>query len=306
MLDQPISDKSLYIQKRYPISNEEFDILQTKYGKLCWFAATKLAASNKKCDDDLQDYHAEISISMYRAGSYYKRQTFIENAFEYLNRCKIYIATEDMNDLINLQSCWNKKANFYEQHEDKLLALVNKYGKNPNIEMQTPDPTTKLVFDDKFSVYCKSILWNASKNIGQNISKENHNRVKEVSLDEWGFLEGGDSQRIHDEGVSYNPHHYHEDFQVVRNRLSGMEDQRPLKTFDIILDPKNHDSVFKQNDGKKEGLKINVVRKETCMSYRTINKQLKIIKKIIEEELGVKFAAANNRVICKNAIEESI
>ena len=145
-----------------------------------------------------------------------------------------------------------------------------------------------LQLNDKFEIYCKAIIWNTKKSLGQNISKENEHKSKEISLDECPFLEGGDIRRSGEEGISYSNNNYiKNDFRSIRKKLSGLEDQRPLKTFDIILDPNNHDAVFKQKTGKKEGIKINVVRKKTNMSYRTINKQLKIIKKIIKKEMDM-------------------
>ena len=56
MFDYSNPDKSVYIQKRYPISDAEYRILEEKYDKLCWFAANSLARSNKKSEEDLQDY----------------------------------------------------------------------------------------------------------------------------------------------------------------------------------------------------------------------------------------------------------
>ncbi len=85
MFDHGNDDKSLYIQKRFPLLDSEFEFLQEKYGKLCWFAATKLNKGYNKTPEDLEDFHSEMIIGMCRAGSYYKRQTFIENTFNYFN-----------------------------------------------------------------------------------------------------------------------------------------------------------------------------------------------------------------------------
>lgn len=285
MFDHLQQDKSLYIQKRYPITNEEFEVLEKKYGKLCWFAASKLASSNKKSEEDLQDFHSEILIGMFRAGSYYKRQTFIENVLEYLNKCRVYMSAEDLTSLKMLIKTWDRKADFTEIHEVIIRDILAKY--QDAIADKTPSDTFTLQFNEKFEVYCKAIIWNTKKSLGQSISKENEHRCQEVSLDEWGFLEGGDVSRMIEEGISYNPNYIQSDFRTIRNQLSELEDQRPLTTFDILIDPTNYESVFKQKQGKKEGIKINVVRKKTNMSYRTINKQMQIIKNTIKKEMGM-------------------
>lgn len=284
MFDHSQQDKSLFIQKRYPVTDSEFEILEKKYGKLCWFAASKLASSNNKSEEDLQDFHSEILIGMFRAGSYYKRQTFIENVFEFLDNCKIYMKNEDLNILKTLKTCWNRKANFTEKQEVIIRELLEEYKNSSNIN--APSEKDPLLMDSKFDIYCKAIIWNTQKALGQNISKENEHKNKEISLDEWSFLEGGDISSAINDGISYMDHHIYNDLNFsVRNKLCKLEDERPLKTFDIITNPENYQSVFKQKKGKKEGIKINVVRKKTNMSYRTINKQLKIIKKIIMKEL---------------------
>ena len=303
MFDHLQKDKSLYIQKRYPVTDAEFEVLDEKYGKLCWFAASKLASANRKSEEDLQDFHSEILIGMFRAGSYYKRQTFIESTFKYLDKSRVFMSSEDLADLNLLQKMWyQRKAYFTEIHEVLIREVLGKY--TDALEEKTPSDKEPLEFNpanqktyvnangetkkvNPFEVYCKAIIWNTKKSLGQAISKENEHKCKEVSLDEWNFLEGGDSSRMMGEGISYTTNYIQSDFRAIRDQLAGLEDKRPLTTFDIIMDPINHDSVFKQKQGKKDGIKINVVRKKTNMSYRTINKQLKTIKNVIEKEMGM-------------------
>lgn len=284
MFDHSQQDKSLYIQKKYPVTNEEFEVLEKKYGKLCWFAASNLTYSNRKSEEDLQDFHSEILIGMFRAGSYYKRQTFIENVFEYLDKCKIYMEPIDISSLQTLKNTWKRKADFNETHEVIIREILKKY--EDAINEDAPKDNLTLQFDEKFEIYCKSIIWNTKKSLGQSISKENKYKCKEISLDEWEFLEYEDITNAINKGVSYETDSYlQDDFRSIRNQLSNLEDKRPLTTFDILTDPTNYDFVFKQKQGKKESIKINVVRKKTNMSYRTINKQLKIIKNIIQKEM---------------------
>ncbi len=293
MFDYSREDKSVYIQKRYPISNDEYKVLDDKYDKLCWFAANGLARSNKKSEEDLQDYHSDIQIGMFRAGSYYKRQCFLEATFSYLNNCKLFMDSNEIEELTVLKNTWSNhktRSSFGKPQENELIVLLNKfegvaYNSDSN-KIDIPDINTSLRFDRNFEVYCKAIIWNTKKSLGQQISKENANRNNEISLSEWEFLEGGDIRTSMEQGISYNPTYYTNDFKAVKKRLNKMKDKRPAKTLEILMDPENHDAVFKRKEGKKDGPKLNIVRKKTNMSYRTINKQLKIIEKVIREEFG--------------------
>lgn len=282
MFDHSVEDKSLYIQKRYPISTKEYKSLDEKYGKLCWYAAQKLTSSIRRGCEDLDDFHSEIVIGMCRAGSYYKRQIYIEGLFKFFEQRDLqdYISCGDQYKLETIQNKWtNKKSSFQETDENELIALSKKY---TGIVKQKqcgslPKQIQPLTFSQKFQIYCKAIIWNTCKSLGQQINKENMHRCAEISLDEWGFLEGGETDSHHQKCFS-------SDIRVLKNKLESMEDQRPLQTFNILTDPQNQDEVFKQKQSKNGEIKINVVRKKTKMSYRTINKMLTKIKKVAKQE----------------------
>jgi len=286
MFDHSQKDKSLYIQKRYPITNQEFEVLEEKYGKLCWYAATNLAFTNGKSEEDRQYFHSEILIGIFRAGSYYKRQTFIENVFEYLDKYKDEMESSDIFNLEKLKDTWKHKANFTETHEIIIREILKKY---ENISKEEcPKDNFSLIFDDKFEIYCKAIIWNTKKSLGQAISKDNENRRKEVSFDDCQFLEHENiTDAIQKQRYYETTNYIQDDFKSIRNELSKLKDNRSLTTFDILVDSANHDFVFKKNKEKKQNIKINIVRRKTKMSYAIINQQLKIIKKIIKKEMEI-------------------
>jgi len=64
----------------FPITEKEFLELDRKFSKLCWHAAHELKKknSNNNYIDDAEDIKQELQMSMLRAGSYYKRQIYIE------------------------------------------------------------------------------------------------------------------------------------------------------------------------------------------------------------------------------------
>jgi hypothetical protein len=270
MFDHLAEDKSLFIQKRYPISDQEYGELDKKYGKLCWFAASKLAGKQHRTPEDLDDFHAEIQIGMCRAGSYYKRQTFIEKAFDYLDQHKL--SKDDKSKINDLKEIWfTKKSAFTEDKEDILRAILDSKQK----ETKEIDGNVSLEFDEKFKIYCKAIIWNTAKALGQQISKENSARASEMSLDECPFIDEGTKDQI--SAVNNMA-----DLASIRNKLKTHQDTRVVQTFDILTDPDNYDEVFKQH---KDDIKINIVRKKTRMSYRTINKMLSIIKKTVKNKI---------------------
>jgi len=234
--------------------------------------------SNKKSYEDLQDYHSEISIGMFRAASYYKRQTFIENVFNFFSNSDI-LQNDDLIKFNKLKKKWEKKSSFLEPDEDSLIDILEKY---KNYCPNAPNYNSPLKFDNKFNIYCKAIIWNTSKSLGQHISKENKHKNREISLDEWKFLEGGDFVSNSENNISYTPNNCSYDFEYIRNKIN---DQKTIDAFDIITDSCNYDSIFKKSKKcKNNNIKMNVIRKSTKMSYPTIKKKIKDIKKIIKEE----------------------
>jgi hypothetical protein len=279
MFDYSEVDKSVYIQKKYPVSDQEYEILNTQYGKLCWFAANKLARSNRREDEDLQDFHSEIQIGMFRSGSYYKRQVFIDKSFRYLKFFFPFMTLPEISMLNSIKDKWQNRKNHFGEKEEAQLRVLLQVCKRQG--RRTPDPAKALFMGKRFNIYCKAIIWNTYKALGQCVSKENERRNKEVSLDEWAFLEGGDIKS--EENISYKASFYDDSIGVIKKKISQKHEPATSRVFDIITNPTNYQRVFK---GKKDGIKINIIRKETRMSYLTIHRHLKWIKQIIQDELN--------------------
>lgn len=78
----------LEICNNFRINEEEFLELDKKFGKLCWHAAHELKKKNCKNNytDDPEDIKQELQMSMLRAGSYYKRQIYIEKCLSVIKK----------------------------------------------------------------------------------------------------------------------------------------------------------------------------------------------------------------------------
>lgn len=279
-------DKSYYIQKNYPVTDDEYCVLDKKYGKLCWDAARKLANKNKSDQHSLEDFHSEVVLGMCRGGSYYKRQIFIEECFDGLDN-KIYMDFKDIDVFTNLKKIWKKrKGRFCIKEEKYLCELISKYNCDVFVK--------NLTFDRKFEVYCKAIIWNTAKNIGQNITQKRKYVKSEISLDEWAFLArdkdefGNDIDAATHDELNDNFHYnlnFNDDIEYINQKLSSLSDSRALEVFNVLADPNNYDSVFNKKDNENS-IKINVVRKKTKMNYFMINRQLEKIKSVLMEEFG--------------------
>ena len=71
------------ISLEFPISNEEYLELDEKFSRLCWHAAHELKKKNSlnNYTDDAEDIKQSLTLDMLKAGSYYKRQIYIEKCF---------------------------------------------------------------------------------------------------------------------------------------------------------------------------------------------------------------------------------
>ena len=55
-------------------------------------------------------------------------------------------------------------------------------------EIEMPSKNAQIIINNKFKIYAKRIIWNASRFIGKKITKEKTIRVGQVSLSEHDFL----------------------------------------------------------------------------------------------------------------------
>lgn len=188
-----MSSVTEYICKKYPISAIEYEILDKEFGNLINYEAWQLLKRNSKNNhtNELEDVVQELKISMISAGSYYKRQLYVENCFSVLDKCLDdgflrQVLKELYNLWLNRKRHGASKQKFGSFHEKLLEQMVNSWVPS---KMQ-PIQNKHLEIDTTFSTYCKHITWNAQKSMGKKITKEKNIRSGLCSLSEYEFLAG--------------------------------------------------------------------------------------------------------------------
>lgn len=179
------------IVNSFPITDSEYDLLDKRFGKLCHYASWELKRKNSKNnntndpDDDVQ----ELRIALIRAGSYYKRQTYIEKCFVSLVP---HVKDNFVRKiLIELHQLWTdrrrhgaNRQKFGNFQQEILEKLVSEYVP----EAERPNKDELLNLDMKFTTYCKQIIWNAQKSLGKKITREKSWRTGLVSLSDFDYL----------------------------------------------------------------------------------------------------------------------
>ena len=181
----------LDICNNFRINEEEFLELDKKFGKLCWHAAHELKKKNSKNNhtDEAEDIKQELQMSMLRAGSYYKRQTYIESC---LQAAKRYVNDQLMVKIVGeLDNLWKNRTRHganrqkFGKHQEKILeSIIRKIVPRKD----RPDKKQNLKIDAKFATYCKAIVWNGQKSMGKKITREKSIRAGQVSLSEFDYL----------------------------------------------------------------------------------------------------------------------
>lgn len=175
----------------FRISSEEFQNLKKEYGRLCYHAMHQLKRKNhhNNYTDDTDDIIQELHLSMIRAGSYYKRQVFIEKSFTMARK---YIKDDFLMLLwLQLRDLWENRTRHganrqkFGPHQEKMLQKLVA-GVVPN--SSRPSKKAPLKIDSKFSTYCKAIVWNSLKNMGKKITREKSIRTGQISLSEFDYL----------------------------------------------------------------------------------------------------------------------
>lgn len=182
------------IQNSFPVTEEEYRLLNEKFGELCEYQAWQLLKKNTKNNhtDGQEDIAQDMRMALLRAASYYKRQCYIESA---LNLCKKYAQDDFIKSVIKqLFNLWKNKTRhganrqkfgpYQEKILDKLVRCLVPI-------KDRPDKKMNLKMDSKFITYCKAITWNAQKALGKRITREKTIRTGMVSLSEYDYL-GGD------------------------------------------------------------------------------------------------------------------
>jgi hypothetical protein len=181
------------ICRQFPVTTGEFEQLEKKFGNLCQYAAWQLIKKNSRNNhtDEQEDITQELRVSLLRAGSYYKRQVYIEKC---LRLCAAHARDKLLVKVVaSLQDLWDNKTRHgasrqkfgpYQEH------LLDQIVKKVVPKSQRPSKREPLMMDTKFATYCKAITWNAQKSIGKKITKEKPLRCAQVSLSEYSYLGG--------------------------------------------------------------------------------------------------------------------
>ena len=184
------------ISKSFPVTEAEYEALNKKFGKLCYYASWQLSRKNlnNNHDYEIEDFQQELMISVLRAGSYYKRQCYIESCFENIrSHTKNKLVLKKVEKIFKLwlnRTKHGANRQLFGVPEEKILenlviAIVP--------SKVRPKRDGDLVMDTKFDTYAKQILWNAQRSIGKKISKERPIRSGQVSLSDFDYLGGNNS-----------------------------------------------------------------------------------------------------------------
>jgi len=179
------------IYKNFPITSEEYRLLDKKFGQLCYYAGWQLTRknSNNNHQCDLDDFQQELMLSVLRAGSYYKRQVYIDKSFEVLFSKPLDVFSklilEELFDLWKNRTRHGANRQKFGDHQEAILKdLCNSCIASNEI----PDSGQSLLFEPKFFTYCKQIVWNAQRNLGKKITREKPIRSGQVSLSDHDYL----------------------------------------------------------------------------------------------------------------------
>lgn len=175
----------------FPITSEEYEELDDKFGELCHYQAWQLIKMNMKnnCTDDQEDIVQDLRIAMIKAASYFKRQTYIESCFSVLSECvNDKFVFQIITELIELWDARTRhganRQKFGGYQEQILEQLVQKHVPK-NIR---PNKCKPLQITPKFRTYCKQITWNELKLKGKKITREKFWRTGMASLSEFEYL----------------------------------------------------------------------------------------------------------------------
>jgi hypothetical protein len=178
----------------WKIDSVEYKKLDDAFGQLCYYAAWQLSRKNTKNNhqNDLEDFYQELVFSLLIAGSYTKRQAYIESS---LAACAKHTKDPFCKQILeNLQNLWNNRTRHganrqkYGPKQEKILD--NLVEKVVPLE-ERPDRNRPLEIDAKFYRYCKQIVWNRQRSLGKKITREKPLRVGQVSLSSFDYLQGG-------------------------------------------------------------------------------------------------------------------
>jgi hypothetical protein len=179
------------ITEQFPVGEAEYSELDKKFGNLANYAGWQLIKKNNRNNhtDDHQDVAQELRIALLQAGSYYKRQVYIESC---LSLCTEHVDDPFVFKIVEkLQFLWKNKTRHgankqkFGPHQERLLGRIVRSYVPARLR---PSKKAPLVVDSKFATYCKAITWNRQKALGKKITREKVIRANSVSLSEYDYL----------------------------------------------------------------------------------------------------------------------
>lgn len=178
----------------FPINDEEYELLHEQFSKLLWHASHELKRKNSRNNytDDAEDIYQELVSAMLRAGSYYKRQVYIEKC---LGLAREYAGEDTFMSRIvySLEELWKNRTRHganrqkFGPFQERILERIVRRIVPKELR---PDRDDDLRIDSKFATYCKAIVWNGQKSMGKRITREKVIRSGQVSLSEYDYLTG--------------------------------------------------------------------------------------------------------------------
>jgi len=179
------------ICESFPISDKEYIELEKEFGQLTKYAAWQLLKKNARNNhtDEFEDINQELLMSIIRAGSYYKRQVYIEQCFvaakEWARDEFVLFVLRELENLWHNRTRHGANRQKFGQFQENLLERIIRQVVPKEYR---PDKNQPLRIDTKFATYCKAITWNAQKSMGRKITREKGIRTGQVSLSDYDYL----------------------------------------------------------------------------------------------------------------------
>lgn len=283
----------------FEITDSEWKNLQNELGKLCYYAAWKVAGSNgvERSNEAVDDLIQNCLEALIRAAMYFKRMAFVDQAIQYIiaNIEKVPAVIFPLIDY-DIVHRWGSRRvlsgnrGFKTREIELILILKLMSHDDPK---NVPDHRAELKITQYFKAYAKTIIWNAAKTDGAQIAEEKKRAANSVSIDACGWF-------AIDTSDGMNELMSREQLEAIGTELKKLPDQRPFQVFDVLA----HDpEAFDENNG-------NVVRKTVKhrygVGYATIRKSMTAIREVIEMTGGVDHVLVKGGVCGRNVSKENV
>lgn len=183
------------IIKDYPLTNDEYVIIEKAFGGLIRHAANQLGKKNSGIfhnSDVIEDFNQEIKIVCLHAAACVKRQAYLKECFEVTKKYNNNnVVIEEILDVI--------KPVIFKSYDEKvekiLLEIMNK-----TVDIQFhPSKNGLLKITKDLYPYFKAVIWNRQKSLGKQLTKDKKFRLGLVSLSEYDYLAKNQKQKSYEE-----------------------------------------------------------------------------------------------------------